>query len=159
MRAQTSSEWSENDSPARVERAVGRAPLRERIPRRSATRRAATPVDVIDRLADDYERAMYCRAQAENYRRRWFEGRANEIAYVQERKDAGDHRFRRLTPGQVNLIGRLRWSESGLGRALAGREERYTRWMRMYLAFAEYQVPIKHLVLSGGERRRAAGPG
>jgi hypothetical protein len=114
--------------------------------------RVATPAQVIDRIAGDYERAVYCRTQVEEYRRRWFAGRAREIAYVAERANAGDPRFRRLTPGQIDLIGRLRWSESGLGQKLAGLEERYTRWMRMYLAFAEYQVPIKHIIVPERER-------
>ncbi|GLH99761.1 hypothetical protein [Phytohabitans aurantiacus] len=148
MRTQTSRRWPEYDSTAPIERAVGRASVRERVPRIPASRHAALPVDVIERLGDDYERAMYCRAQAEKYRHQWFEGRAEEIAYVRERKEAGDPRFRRLTPGQVDLIGRLRWSESGMGQALAGREQRYTRWMKIYLAFAEYQVPIKHLAFN-----------
>jgi hypothetical protein len=94
---------------------------------------------VLAHLADDYERAMYCRTMAEQFRRRWFAGRAREIAYVAERADRGDRRYRRLTAAQIDMVGRLRWSESGLAQVLARREERYVGWMQMYLAFAQYQ--------------------
>jgi hypothetical protein len=100
----------------------------------------AGPLQEIDDLADDYQRALFCRKQAESYRRHWFAGREREIAYVMERAYAGDARFRRMTVAQLEKTARWRWSQSAYAQYFSRLEKTYSEWAHMYLAFAEVQV-------------------
>ena len=91
-------------------------------------------------LADDYQRAMFCREQAENFRNQWFAGQDREIAYVRNRALAGDPRFRAMTPAQLVVTGRWRWNGSADARYLSALENAFTGWAQMYLAFAQVEL-------------------
>ncbi len=91
-------------------------------------------------LPSDYSRAVFCREQAETFRNQWFAGQDREIAYVRERACAGDPRFRRMTPAQLLVTGRWRWSGSADAQYLFVLENAFTGWARMYLAFAQVEL-------------------
>ncbi len=119
---------------------------------RPALRRPPVPVprggttvaEQIARLADDYQRALFCRKRAEGARRQWFAGSQREIGYVMARADAGDPRFKKMTYGQLEMIGRWRWSQSSRGQYLMNVDEKFTQWAQMYLSFAEMEVLNHH---------------
>jgi hypothetical protein len=95
-------------------------------------------------LVNYYEQqAVSCLRRTETYRNEWFAGLTREIDIVKERAEAGDKRFRGMTSKQREVTGRLRWSLSAKAHHLAHLEQKYRSWAEMYLAFAEYQLPIK----------------
>jgi hypothetical protein len=98
----------------------------------------------IEHLANDFERAVFCREQAEGFRRRWFAGRQREIDYVTARAGAGDRRFKNMTPAQLDVTARLRWSQSANAQYLMELENVLTNWAQMYLSFAEVEVLNHH---------------
>jgi hypothetical protein len=103
----------------------------------------------IEQLANDYQRAVFCREQAEGSRRRWFAGSQRELAYVMARAGAGDPRFRDMTPPQVEMTARWRWSQSSPGQYLMEMEKMFTNWAQMYLSFAEVEALNRHSVPPG----------
>jgi hypothetical protein len=109
-----------------------------RPPPAPAPRREASIAEQIDHLPDDYQRAMFCREQAEDYRRQWFAGREREIAYVQARAEARDPRFRRMTPEQLLRTAQWRWSQSARAQLLWTLESTFSGWAKMYLSFARH---------------------
>ena len=117
---------------------AGHQPIAHRSPTVTASGRTAA--EEIDDLPDDYHRALFCRTQAELFRHQWFAGRQQEIDHVRERAHAHDARFANLTEHQLELIGKMRWSQSAQSKRLGGLEERYSAWALMYLAFAEFQL-------------------
>lgn len=85
-------------------------------------------------------RALSCLRQAEAYRDQWLARLTMETDYVAARAAAGDLRFTRMTPRELELTGRWRWILSPQARHLAELEQRYRRRAYMYLAFANFQV-------------------
>jgi hypothetical protein len=120
-------------APHAVRRTVGRHP--------STTDR---PANGLDQMTDDYQRAWYCRTQAEAAREKWFAGRAREIDYVVGRADSGDPRFCDMSDRELEITGRTRWSQSLEAQKLQNIEQRYGRWAELYLAFAQFELPVKH---------------
>ena len=118
---------------------AGRQPLARRLHALSPAA-GMTPAEELDNLPDDYHRALYCRNQAEIYRHQWFAGRQREINHVRERAHVGDARFDHMNDGQLELTGKLRWSQSTQSKRLSGLEEKFSDWALMYLAFAEFQL-------------------
>ena len=109
-----------------------------------ARRREMTVAQQIDQLPDDYHRALFCREQAEAARHRYFAGRQQEIARVVELAAAGDPRFRAMTPAQLQVTARWRWSRSAEGQYLASLEGKFTGWAHLYLSFAEMEFLNRH---------------
>jgi hypothetical protein len=99
-------------------------------------RHEATVAEQIEHLPDDHQRAVFCRGQAEAFRRQWFAGMQREMAYVMTRADDGDPRFRNMTYAQLEMTARWRWSQSSRGQHLMQLEGVFTNWARMYLSFA-----------------------
>jgi hypothetical protein len=116
---------------------AGHQPVAHRSPTAATGRTAA---EEIDDLPDDYHRALFCRAQAELFRHQWFAGRQQEIDHVRQRAYAHDARFATLTEYQLELIAKMRWSQSAQSKRLSSLEERYSAWAMMYLAFAEFRL-------------------
>jgi hypothetical protein len=110
---------------------------KQRVP---VPRRKTSIAEHIEHLANDYQRAVFCREQAEGSRRRWFAGSQREFAYLTARADAGDPRFRDMTPAQLEITARLRWSQSSTGQYLMEMEKMFTNWAQMYLSFAEVEA-------------------
>ncbi len=100
-----------------------------------------TAGEEIDALESDYQRAQHCRAKAEFYRNEWFHGREVEIECVRVLAAAGDRRFRRKTPLDLEMIGKSRWRLRVAAQDLIALEQMYTRWAMMYLAFAQFKQP------------------
>ena len=98
----------------------------------------------IEHLANDYQRAMFCRELAEGSRRQWFVGGQREVAYVIARADAGDGRFKKMTQAQLEMTARWRWSQSSRGQYLTRLESKFTTWAQMYLSFAEVEMLNQH---------------
>ena len=98
----------------------------------------------IEHLANDYQRALFCRQQAEGSRRRWFAGSQRELAYLMDRAGAGDPRFRDMTPAQLEMTARWRWSQSSQGQYFMEMETMFTNWAQMYLSFAEVEALNRH---------------
>lgn len=96
-----------------------------------------SPAELIERLPSDYDRATWCRHQAERCRRMWYAGRREQIEYVRERAFAGDRRFRRFSLAELDAIGKYRWSHSEAGQRLRQRERTFTEWARMYQSSVE----------------------
>ncbi len=117
---------------------AGDQPVAHRSPTLTAAGRTAA--EEIDDLPDDYRRALFCRTQAEVFRHQWFAGRQAEIDHVRRRAYAHDARFVAMTDHQLELIGKMRWSQSARAKRLGGLEERYSAWALMYLAFAEFRL-------------------
>jgi hypothetical protein len=103
-------------------------------------RREMTVAEQLEDFADDYQRAMFCRKEAERARRQWFAGRQREIAHVVAMARAGDPRFRTMSSAQVEMTARWRWSQSAKGQYLMNLESKFTGWAEMYLSFAEVEV-------------------
>ncbi len=98
----------------------------------------------IENLPSDFQRAMFCREQAEAARRRWFAGRQREIEHLVDRAAARDPRFKNMTEAQLQVTARWRWSQSAQGQYLMGMESKFTAWAHMYLSFAEMEVLDHH---------------
>ncbi len=130
---------TENTSPVQFgyRPAVSRPPV-------AARRPELTIAEQIDHLPDDYRRALFCRAHAEAARHRYFAGRQQEIARVVELAAAGDPRFRAMTPAQLQVTARWRWSRSAEGQYLASLEGKFTGWAHLYLSFAEMEFLNRH---------------
>ena len=82
------------------------------------------------------------RAEATREQRRV--GQRKEIAYAKMRADAGDKRFRNMTPDALEVVGRARWSHSSYAKRLADLEIKYRRRAQLYLEFAKsrpYRFP------------------
>jgi hypothetical protein len=103
-------------------------------------RARTTVAQQIEDLPNDYRRAVFCREHAEGFRRQWFAGMSRETAYVVQRADGGDPRFRAMTPGQLEMTARWRWSQSARARYFMELESVFTGWAQMYLSFAEVEV-------------------
>jgi hypothetical protein len=104
----------------------------------------ATVAEQIEHLANNYQRAVFCREHAEDSRLQWFAGRQREIAYVTARAAAGDPRFRNMTHSQLLMTGAWRWSQSSRGQYLSRLETKFTEWAHMYLSFAEVEALNDH---------------
>ena len=115
----------------------GPALQRQRVP---APRGETTLAEQIQHLANNFQRAEFCREHAEDSRRQYFVGRQREIAYVMARADAGDPRFKNMTRAQLQMTGAWRWSQSSQGQYLSKLETRFTDWAHMYLSFAEVEA-------------------
>src|SRR5689334_1033728 len=100
----------------------------------------ATVAEQIEHLASDYERAVFCREQAERYRRQWFAGSQKAISYVMARANAGDPRFKNMSDLALQITGRWRWSHSSQGQYLSKLETTFTGWAQLYLFFAEVEA-------------------
>jgi hypothetical protein len=74
------------------------------------------------------------RAEATREQRR--AGQRKEIAYAKMRAEAGDKRFKNMTPGALELVGRARWSQSSYAKRLADLEAKYRRHAQLCLEFA-----------------------
>jgi len=109
-----------------------------------AARQEPSIAEQIDLLPDDFQRAMFCREHAEDYRRRWFAGRQREIAYVLSRAAANDSRFRNMTRAELMMTAQWRWSQSADGQLLWTLESTFTGWAKMYLSFAELAMLGSH---------------
>ena len=105
-----------------------------------AVQRYTMLAEQIERLANDYQRAVFCRHQAEVIRRRWFAGWREEIAHLQARAAAGDPRFKNMTYYQLDVTARWRWSQSANGEQLMKLEQMFTAWAGMYLSSAQLEV-------------------
>jgi hypothetical protein len=92
---------------------------------------------------------VFCREQAEGSRRRWFAGSRRELAYLTARAGAGDPRFRDMTPAQLEMTARWRWSQSSPGQYLMEMENMFTNWAQMYLSFAGVEALNRHGVPPG----------
>jgi hypothetical protein len=114
-----------------------------------AARGKTSIAEHIEQLANDYQRAVFCRQQAEGSRRRWFAGSQQELAYVVARAGAGDPRFRDMTSAQLETTARWRWSQSSPGQYLMEMENMFTNWAQMYLSFAEVEALNRHGVPPG----------
>jgi hypothetical protein len=101
---------------------------------------APTPAEEIDRLPNDYQRALFCRRQSEFYRRGWFAGCAREVARLRRLAEDRDPRFRDMTTAQLEITARWRWSQSAKGNLCTQLEHIYAEWTHMYLAFAELEA-------------------
>jgi hypothetical protein len=107
--------------------------------------RAETSVaEQIEHLANNYQRAVFCREHAEESRHQWFVGRQREITYVMARAGVGDPRFKRMTHSQLQMTGAWRWSQSSQGQYLSKLEAKFTEWAHMYLSFAEVEALNEH---------------
>ncbi len=109
-----------------------------------APRSETSVAEEIELLPNDYQRALFCRKHAEEYRRRWFAGRQREIAYVFGRADARDPRFTRMTQAELQMTGQWRWAHSADAQYLFTLESTFTGWAQMYLSFAEMEVLSRH---------------
>ena len=109
-----------------------------------APRGEPTLAEQIQQLANNYQRAEFCREHAEDSRHQYFVGRQREIAYVMARADAGDPRFKNMTHTQLQMTGSWRWSQSSLGQYLSNLETKFTNWAHMYLSFAEVEALNGH---------------
>ena len=99
-----------------------------------------TLAEQIEHLANDYQRALFCREHAEDSRHQWFAGRQREIAYVMARANAGDPRFKNMTHAQLQMTGAWRWSQSSQGQYLGSLETKFSEWAHTYLSFAEIEA-------------------
>jgi hypothetical protein len=99
-----------------------------------------TVAEQIEHLANNYQRAVFCREHAEDSRHQWFAGRQREIAYVTARADANDPRFKNMTHAQLQMTGAWRWSQSSQGQYLNRLETKFTEWAHLYLSFAEVEA-------------------
>jgi hypothetical protein len=106
--------------------------------------RELTPPQELDDLTNDYQRALFCRRQAEAYRRKWLAGREREMAYLLERVYADDARFRGMTSAELEITARWRWSHSAHGHHFMNLEQKYSEWAHLYLAFAELETLNRH---------------
>jgi hypothetical protein len=87
-------------------------------------------------------RIWLSRAEATREQRR--DGLRKEIAYAKMRAEAGDKRFKKLTPGALEVVGRARWSQSSYAKHLADLEVKYRRRAQLYLDLARshpYRFP------------------
>ncbi|HEX6077631.1 MAG TPA: hypothetical protein VFZ32_20535 [Micromonosporaceae bacterium] len=84
--------------------------------------------------------AMRSLEQAEANRNQWLAGLAKEIEYVKGRAEEGDPRFVHLTPGELERVGRWRWSHSHRAKSLDAWERTYLERTRIYLAFTELRM-------------------
>jgi hypothetical protein len=69
-------------------------------------RGGTTVAEQIGHLANDYQRAVFCREHAETFRRLWFAGKQRELDYVIDRADEGDPRFKNMTYAQLETTAR-----------------------------------------------------
>lgn len=83
--------------------------------------------------------AQFWLRQAEGYRDQWYARLTAEINYVKARAAAGDPRFKRMTPRELEVTGRWRWILSLQARHLVELEQTYRRRAHMYLTFVEFQ--------------------
>lgn len=87
--------------------------------------------EVLNALSGDYARYQYCRAMAEKYRNKWWDGKLDEVRKARE-EARRDDRLRRRSAEEIDQIGEQRWSRSVESKDLIGLEQMWHRWMTGY---------------------------
>jgi hypothetical protein len=98
--------------------------------------------EYLDSLKNDYQRYQACRAKAEGLRNQWFAGQKREINRIMDLAIAGDHRYQRMSPGEMQATGESNWSLRKESKDLAGAEQMYWRWAMGYLQATQYRSPM-----------------
>lgn len=88
----------------------------------------AHPGNYLDSLRSDKDRAAYCKGMVEEYRNRWFEGQAIEVAKV---KHSNNPQYGK-TSKEREATAKHRWATSSEADDLAGLENMWWRWAIMY---------------------------